>query len=182
MLKARNASTGRSGEKDKVVKRELCSILSRGTRTYCFLDDVSSTPDGSPRSVNMILSIKARNCVCGPHWVLATPPSATFALDCIFMQQSPFRCLCFLRLFLFVQQRSFGGPSNLLRSIDFASADRSILSKRRLDHSFLLFAGNLPGHAGRPRFTMRRCRRCRRPSDGRLRIWCLHGGCNNGDV
>eukprot|EP00752_Nemacystus_decipiens_P016520 g14766.t2 len=58
MLKARNASTGRSGEKDKVVKRELCSILSRGTRTYCFLDDVSSTPDGSPRSVNMILSIK----------------------------------------------------------------------------------------------------------------------------
>lgn len=60
MLKARNASKGRSGEKDKVVKRELCSILSRGTRTYCFLDDVSSTPDGSPRSVNMILSIKVR--------------------------------------------------------------------------------------------------------------------------
>ena len=62
MLKARNASTGRSGGKDKVVKRELCSILSRGTRTYCFLDDVSSTPDGSPRSVNMILSIKVRLC------------------------------------------------------------------------------------------------------------------------
>ncbi|CAM9452412.1 unnamed protein product [Ectocarpus sp. 13 AM-2016] len=58
MLKARNASVGRNGTKDKVVKRELCSILSRGTRTYCFLDDVSSTPDGSPRSVNMILSIK----------------------------------------------------------------------------------------------------------------------------
>ncbi|CAN0172076.1 unnamed protein product, partial [Hapterophycus canaliculatus] len=58
MLKTRNASKGRTGTKDKVVKRELCSILSRGTRTYCFLDDVSSTPDGSPRSVNMILSIK----------------------------------------------------------------------------------------------------------------------------
>lgn len=58
MLKARNASKGRNETKDKVVKRELCSILSRGTRTYCFLDDVSSTPDGSPRSVNMILSIK----------------------------------------------------------------------------------------------------------------------------
>lgn len=60
MLKARNASKGRNEIKDKVVKRELCSILSRGTRTYCFLDDVSSTPDGSPRSVNMILSIKVK--------------------------------------------------------------------------------------------------------------------------
>lgn len=58
MLKARNASKSKHELKDKVVKRELCSILSRGTRTYCFLDDVSSTPDGSPRSVNMILSIK----------------------------------------------------------------------------------------------------------------------------
>lgn len=60
MLRARNASK-RNGTKDKVVKRELCSILSRGTRTYCFLDDISSTPDGSPRSVNMILSIKVNH-------------------------------------------------------------------------------------------------------------------------
>lgn len=58
MLKARNAAKGKHELKDKVVKRELCSILSRGTRTYCFLDDISTTPDGSPRSVNMILSIK----------------------------------------------------------------------------------------------------------------------------
>ena len=58
MLKVRNASKGKSGLKDKVVKREMVSILSRGTRTYCFLDDISCTPDGSPRSVNMILSIK----------------------------------------------------------------------------------------------------------------------------
>lgn len=58
MLKARNASKGKHGVKDRVVKREMVSILSRGTRTYCFLDDVSSTPDGSPRSVNMILSIR----------------------------------------------------------------------------------------------------------------------------
>lgn len=61
MLKARNALKGKYEANDKVVKRELCSILSRGTRTYCFLDDVSSIPDGSPRSVNMILSIKVRN-------------------------------------------------------------------------------------------------------------------------
>ncbi|CAM9479643.1 unnamed protein product, partial [Discosporangium mesarthrocarpum] len=58
MLKARNASMSKNAVKSKVVKRELCSILSRGTRTYCFLDDVASTPDGSPSSVNMILSIK----------------------------------------------------------------------------------------------------------------------------
>lgn len=58
MLRLRNASKGKNALKDKVVKRELCSILSRGTRTYCFLDEVSSAPDGSPRSVNMILSIK----------------------------------------------------------------------------------------------------------------------------
>lgn len=61
MLKARNALKGKYEANEKVVKRELCSILSRGTRTYCFLDDVSSIPDGSPRSVNMILSIKVRN-------------------------------------------------------------------------------------------------------------------------
>lgn len=60
MLKARNAAKGKHELKDKVVKREMCSILSRGTRTYCFLDDVTSTPDGSPRSVNMILSIKVK--------------------------------------------------------------------------------------------------------------------------
>lgn len=58
MLKARNASKGKNTVKDKVVKREMVSIMSRGTRTYCFLDDTSSMPDGSPRSVNMILSIK----------------------------------------------------------------------------------------------------------------------------
>lgn len=63
MLRVRNASKGKNGVKDKVVKRELCSILSRGTRTYCFLDDVSSAPDGSPRSVNMILSIKVSGCL-----------------------------------------------------------------------------------------------------------------------
>lgn len=98
MLKARNASKGRNETKDKVVKRELCSILSRGTRTYCFLDDVSSTPDGSPRSVNMILSIKVklftfplftRNFFRYPLGV----PSSSVMLE--YMFGSVFRCQVF---------------------------------------------------------------------------------------
>lgn len=60
MLKVRNAAKGKREIKDKVVQRELCSILSRGTRTYGFLDEVASAPDGSPSSVNMILALKVR--------------------------------------------------------------------------------------------------------------------------
>lgn len=37
MLKERNDAT--RGKKDKVVRREMCSILSKGTRTYCHLDE-----------------------------------------------------------------------------------------------------------------------------------------------
>jgi DNA mismatch repair protein MSH6 len=39
MLKERNDAKG--GKKDQVVARELCSIMSKGTRTYCHLDDLS---------------------------------------------------------------------------------------------------------------------------------------------
>ncbi|CAM9425822.1 unnamed protein product [Phaeothamnion confervicola] len=42
MLKDRNARGGGGGKKDKVVAREVCSVLSRGTRTFCFLDDVTA--------------------------------------------------------------------------------------------------------------------------------------------
>ena len=40
MLKDRNTSS--KTKKDKVVARELCSIMSKGTRTYCHLDDLSA--------------------------------------------------------------------------------------------------------------------------------------------
>lgn len=39
MLKERNDSSGK--KKDKVVRRELCALMSKGTRTYCHLDDLS---------------------------------------------------------------------------------------------------------------------------------------------
>ena len=40
MLKDRNTLS--KTKKDKVVARELCSIMSKGTRTYCHLDDLSA--------------------------------------------------------------------------------------------------------------------------------------------
>jgi hypothetical protein len=41
----------------QVVRRELCSVLSRGTRTYCFLDSLLAAPDGSPASAAWVLAI-----------------------------------------------------------------------------------------------------------------------------
>lgn len=106
MLRIRNASKGKNQAKDKVVKRELCSILSRGTRTYCFLDDVSSAPDGSPRSVNMILSITVSVCPAArlvleltplvkskaPEWLLSDKRPCLF--DACPMRREPAASLC----------------------------------------------------------------------------------------
>lgn len=51
MLKERNKSAGK-GESSKVVARELCSIMSLGTRTYCHLDDVTLMTSGSQESLS----------------------------------------------------------------------------------------------------------------------------------
>lgn len=53
MLKERNDSTG--GKKDKVVAREMCSILSKGTRTYCHLDDLSLLDGGDVGASSSVL-------------------------------------------------------------------------------------------------------------------------------
>ncbi|KAG5174932.1 muts protein 6 [Tribonema minus] len=58
MMKERNKT--KAGPKDKVVKRELCSVLSRGTRTYCFLDSLSRAPDGAPGTAAPLLAIVER--------------------------------------------------------------------------------------------------------------------------
>ncbi len=58
-LKLRNDSAMK-GRKDKVVRRELCSVLSRGTRTYCFLDPVCNAPNGAPSSFSPIVAITER--------------------------------------------------------------------------------------------------------------------------
>jgi DNA mismatch repair protein MSH6 len=42
MLKVRKAQTPRSQKKPKVVNREVCSVMTLGTRTFCALDDSSA--------------------------------------------------------------------------------------------------------------------------------------------
>ncbi len=42
MLKIRKANTPRSQKKPKVVNREVCSVMTLGTRTFCALDDSSA--------------------------------------------------------------------------------------------------------------------------------------------
>jgi DNA mismatch repair protein MSH6 len=62
MLKERNDAAGKGTKKDKVVTRELCSIMTKGTRTYCHLDDLSNLEDGSATetavSTSMLVAIK----------------------------------------------------------------------------------------------------------------------------
>lgn len=45
MLKARNDSSSKGVKKEKVVQRELCAVMSKGTRTFCHLDDLSILGD-----------------------------------------------------------------------------------------------------------------------------------------
>lgn len=57
MLKERNDSAGRGIPKDKVVKRELCAIMTKGTRTYCHLDDLSILEESGQDAVSTSLLI-----------------------------------------------------------------------------------------------------------------------------
>ena len=53
MLAARNKAT--KGAKAKVVAREMCSVMSMGTRTYCHLDDCATTLEEQSSSVLMCI-------------------------------------------------------------------------------------------------------------------------------
>ncbi len=57
MLKERNDSAGRGTPKDKVVKRELCAIMTKGTRTYCHLDDLSILEESGQDAVSTSLLV-----------------------------------------------------------------------------------------------------------------------------
>ena len=63
MMKERN-KTASKGNTAKVVSREVCSIMTIGTRTFCHLDDVSLMAAGSTDSMNgpksLLLCIKER--------------------------------------------------------------------------------------------------------------------------
>lgn len=58
MLKERNETQG--GKKDKVVAREMCSIMSKGTRTYCHLDDLSVFESEGGEGGSLMMCIKER--------------------------------------------------------------------------------------------------------------------------
>jgi DNA mismatch repair protein MSH6 len=61
MLKERNDSLGKGIKKEKVVARELCSIMTKGTRTYCHLDDLSFLDEndgGNAISTSLLICIK----------------------------------------------------------------------------------------------------------------------------
>jgi DNA mismatch repair protein MSH6 len=62
MLKERNDVSGK--KKDKVVRRELCSVLSKGTRTYCHLDDLSlfDNPETSQQASESLLVCILERC------------------------------------------------------------------------------------------------------------------------
>ena len=56
MLKERNDNIGRGNKKDKVVRRELCSVLTKGTRTHSHLDEGPTQGEvPAPSSVLMCL-------------------------------------------------------------------------------------------------------------------------------
>ena len=59
MLKERKKNKKRSGSAPQVINREVCSILTRGTRTFCYLDDTKdlSTATASS-SVGPLLAIR----------------------------------------------------------------------------------------------------------------------------
>jgi DNA mismatch repair protein MSH6 len=61
MLKERNDS--KAGKKDKVVAREMCSIMSKGTRTYCHLDDLSVFESEGGQGGSLLMSIKEKMSV-----------------------------------------------------------------------------------------------------------------------
>ncbi|CAM9367467.1 unnamed protein product [Chrysoparadoxa australica] len=65
MLKERNSKSAKHS-KDKVVRRELCSIMSSGTRTYCFLDSLYGLPNGSGCNTKPLLSIKEKPLATEP--------------------------------------------------------------------------------------------------------------------
>ena len=58
MLKERKKNT-KKGKKPSVVNREVCSIVTAGTRTFCYLDDLKSLEnEGYDGGVGPLLAIK----------------------------------------------------------------------------------------------------------------------------
>jgi DNA mismatch repair protein MSH6 len=94
MLKERN-KTCKKGTSSKVVSRELCSVMTKGTRTYCHLDDMTDLENmSSGISASLLMCILERNLpasddesavveygVCFVDTVLSTVTLAQFEDD-----------------------------------------------------------------------------------------------------
>jgi len=58
-LKVRKSKKSGSGPSTKVVNREVCSVLTIGTRTFCYLDDEKAiTNEASAEAVGPLLAIR----------------------------------------------------------------------------------------------------------------------------
>lgn len=59
MLKERKSNSKKGAKKPMVVNREVCSIVSSGTRTFCYMDDVSALDgDHGNFGIGPLLAIK----------------------------------------------------------------------------------------------------------------------------
>ena len=47
-----------------VVNRELCSVLSKGTRTFCYLDEAGGAAEDTDPSGPLLMAIKEHIEVC----------------------------------------------------------------------------------------------------------------------
>ena len=72
-LKERNART--AGKAIKVVRRELCSVMTKGTRTYCHLDDLTTLLQEEKAGVATAQSNSVLMCI------KEAPASAAAAAD-----------------------------------------------------------------------------------------------------
>lgn len=81
MLKERNDAS--RGKKDKVVAREMCSIMSKGTRTYCHLDDRSLLEDSSSLSQSRSILVAVKESVVATDVDGGISNSVEYGICCI---------------------------------------------------------------------------------------------------
>ena len=58
MLQERKKKHRGAGPKPQVVNREVCSIMTKGTRTFCYLDNLEALPNAASETIGPLLAIK----------------------------------------------------------------------------------------------------------------------------
>jgi DNA mismatch repair protein MSH6 len=83
-LAKRNQAKG--GKKEKVVSRECCSVMSKGTRTYCHLDDLSLLDENiNGQSSSLLMCIKEiiSSNVDENNYTIETPEYGICCIDTV---------------------------------------------------------------------------------------------------